>query len=189
MLRFLFAALLLFSYTGATTLAQPSPKGKIPLKASNQLKPYLDKLKTPSGTKLEDSGPDFLLTRELPSQAKVTTALSDYADKPFVAYLTWSAIRQDSKLYTDPEKAQKATIWLPPGKKAGSKVNGTYTGRSYKATLYYENDKWNLDDIEWNNNLNGISGPIPVEALRRRSIKTGEETVWQEVLIKVQEAK
>src|SRR5262245_4045555 len=81
---------------------------KAPAKITDKLKPWLDRLKesTPTEVKEVKKG-EFVRTRNVPSDVKSSATTSDYADKPYVAKISWTSSHQDSKIFSDKEKAEK----------------------------------------------------------------------------------
>lgn len=151
------------------------PKAKadsvaIPKKAFDALKPILAKAKETS-PKIEESRPgEFIKIKLVATDIKTTPATSNYADKPYMVQITWLSEFQQTKIYSDADKAKASDEWLPLG------VFGTrglkLAPHEYKATLFYVDGKWTLNEIEWSTSTTRPN---------LQSTRFGQKTEWQNV--------
>jgi hypothetical protein len=110
---------------------------------------------------------------------------SDHADKPYTATISWVSTEQDSKIYSEREKAEKATEWLELGKIAGAKANVKRGTQTFKATLSFGSDKWTLESLDWYGNLPPGVRNVPADARRGASTKNGDKHPWWDALKEV----
>lgn len=143
--------------TSTTTLAQPkkdpapkhpAPKHQAPAKVVAQLKPWQERLKQSTEPEVKERPEGFVRVRNVATEVKAITTKSDFAEKPYVATIQWRSSTQESKIFSDKEKAAKTNDWLPPGNVAGE-TNLKTTGQIFTATLYYAEGMWVLQKIEW----------------------------------------
>lgn len=75
---------------------------------------------------------------------------SDYADKPHVAFISWGAQLQDTRIYGTEEQADKADDWQKPGRVVGMKPEREVTvpPDPWRATLYRKNGQWVLESLQ-----------------------------------------
>jgi hypothetical protein len=151
----------------------------VPKKVAAQLKPIASKIvNTPAGVQ-QLAADEFVNTRSIASDVRVFPSISDYADKPYMAKIRWVSSRQVTKIYPDADRAAKSTDWLPEGKTAGA--SGRRVPDQYTATLFYEDGKWVLHEIEWIPDLGNARLPPGFERPGASSTKRGDQTDWQSV--------
>src|SRR5262245_41043667 len=119
---------------------KPDAKSAVPKKVIDQLKPILDKLKETPAEVVEKKPGEFVKTKEVASGVRTSSAASDFADKPYTVRINWTNNRQESKIYSDKEKAEKSKDWLPIGKIAGT-ANASAAPQTYNAVFFYVNGK------------------------------------------------
>lgn len=119
-------------------------------KLTELLQPHLKRLEQgtlPIVKKLKSD--EFIRQREVVSQVQVEGPNpSDYAEKPYIAKVHCTSLTQESKIFPSREKAEKATEWGTPGKRANEPPNRKVSGRRFTITFLYHDKKWELNLIE-----------------------------------------
>jgi hypothetical protein len=163
-------ALILSAGSVAAQTSKSAANPAVPKAVADKLKPIMDRLKFTEPVVEEVVAGQFTRTREVASGVKSYPSLSDFADKPYQARINWSSTTQHTKIYSNREKAEKATDWLPPGRVPG-KDNMRTGSVNYNALFYYKEGVWELGEIEWSTGY----GP-------GASTEFGNKTPWSEVL-------
>jgi hypothetical protein len=168
---------------GERTCAAPAKQTKkpaVPKKATDEFKKTESLVKTTRGRVAQRRPGEFVKARSVAKQVNAKFGISDFADKPYLATLSWVSEEQQTKIYADADKAEAANEWLPDGKIAGSA--GTFGPRHYRGTFYFVDGKWVLEEIEWHVNDSDVRMPAGMARPRSSwSTKTGDVTEWSEV--------
>ena len=161
------------------------PKAKtrpVPPKITASFRKLEARVKETPARVIERKPGEFVKTREIASNVSSRISPSDFADKPYVATLSWTAIDQQTKIYGDEQRASEAKDWLPPGKLAGTVSHRME--RNYTATFYLEDGEWVFDEMSWSVDAGRVVMPPGMARPRSAwSTKGGDASDWVELFL------
>lgn len=170
----------------AATAAPPVPQkanqsATVPKKIADKLKPLMGRIKATAPKVSQKTAGEFVNARQVASDVQTKFSISDYAEKPYKAVVSWVSNHQETRIYSTPEKAEAANDWLSDGTIAGAKSNAKRVPERFTATLFFVDGKWRLENIEWFADYGNIVFPPGLKRPGVSSTAKGDETSWQAV--------
>lgn len=180
---FVLTAFAAFMATAAPPSAsKASQPTAVPKNIADKLKPTIGRIKATQPRVAQKTAGEFVNTRNVASDVKATFSISDYADKPYKAAVSWVSNHQETRIYSSPEKAEQADAWLAEGAIAGASNKAKRLPDRCTATLFFVDGKWQLEKIEWAADYGNRALPPGFKPPRASSTARGDTTDWQEVL-------
>lgn len=187
-MRNLSCALVYAAFAALTATAAPpaAPKTNqsttVPKKIADKLNPVIERIKATKPRVAQKTAGEFVNTRNVASDVKARFSISDYADKPYKAVVSWVSNHQETRIYSSPEKADQADEWLAEGEIAGSSNKAKRLPDRCTATWFFVDGKWQLEKIEWLADYGNRALPPGFKPPRASSTAKGDTTDWQDVL-------